>query len=43
VRLHGWRGRLYLAPVRLLHPVITNAMLRGAARALAVPGRPGPR
>ncbi len=35
VRLHGWRGRLYFAPVRLLHEPVTMAMLRRAARHLA--------
>ncbi|MEZ5411611.1 MAG: DUF2867 domain-containing protein [Acidimicrobiales bacterium] len=35
VRLHGWRGRLYFAPVRLLHGPVTQAMLRRAARRLA--------
>jgi hypothetical protein len=35
VRLHGWRGRLYFAPVRLLHGPVTMAMLRRAARRLA--------
>lgn len=35
VRLHGWRGRLYFAPVRLLHEPVTMAMLRRAARRLA--------
>lgn len=32
VRLHGWRGRLYFAPVRLAHPVVTDAMIRSALR-----------
>lgn len=35
VRLHGWRGRLYFAPVRLLHPVVVQAMIRRAGRRLA--------
>jgi hypothetical protein len=35
VRLHGWRGRLYFAPVRLLHPPIVQAMMRSAAHRLA--------
>ena len=26
VRLHGWRGRVYFAPVRLLHPVVVRSM-----------------
>lgn len=34
VRLKGWRGRVYFAPVRLLHPMIVLAMMRGAARHL---------
>ena len=37
VRLHGWRGRVYLAPVRLLHPVVTDALVRAAVRRSAVP------
>lgn len=32
VRLHGWRGRVYFAPVRLAHPVVTDAMARSAVR-----------
>ena len=39
VRLHGWRGRLYFAPVRLLHPVVVQAMIRSAVRSLG--GRSG--
>lgn len=35
VRLHGWRGRLYFAPVRLLHAPVTQAMMRRAGRRLA--------
>ena len=34
VRLHGRRGRLYFAPVRLLHPPIVRAMLTRAAHRL---------
>ena len=34
VRLHGWRGRVYFAPVRLLHPVVVRAMIRRAAARL---------
>jgi hypothetical protein len=30
VRLKGWRGRVYFAPVRLAHPIITRAMMRSA-------------
>jgi hypothetical protein len=37
VRLHGLRGRLYFAPVRLLHAPVTLAMLRRAARRLTPP------
>jgi hypothetical protein len=33
VRLHGWRGRVYFAPVRLVHPIVVGAMIRGANRA----------
>jgi hypothetical protein len=32
VRLKGWRGRLYFAPVRLLHPLVVSSMLRRACR-----------
>ena len=32
VRLHGWRGRVYFAPVSLLHAVITRAMALRAVR-----------
>lgn len=35
VRLHGWRGRLYFAPVRLLHPPVVRAMMRSAERRLS--------
>lgn len=35
VRLHGWRGRVYFAPVRLLHGPVVQAMLRRAIRRLA--------
>ncbi|NLF04938.1 MAG: DUF2867 domain-containing protein [Actinomycetales bacterium] len=38
VRLKGWRGRVYFAPVRLLHPTVVEAMLRRAARRLAREG-----
>jgi hypothetical protein len=34
VKLHGWRGRLYFAPVRLVHPIVVRSMVRGAARRL---------
>lgn len=39
VRLHGVRGRIYFAPVRLLHAPITRAMLLAAAARLT-PGSP---
>jgi hypothetical protein len=35
VRLHGWPGRVYFAPVRLLHPIVVRAMLTKASRRLA--------
>lgn len=36
VRLHGWRGRIYFAPVRLLHgPVVQAMMSRAVARITA--------
>ena len=38
VRLHGWRGRVYFAPVRLAHPAVVDAMARRAARRLATTG-----
>ena len=38
VRLDGWRGRLYFAPVALVHPAVVRSMMRRAARRLA-PGR----
>jgi hypothetical protein len=39
VRLHGWRGRAYFAPVGMVHGPVTMALLRGAARRL---GRDAP-
>ena len=36
VRLKGWRGRLYFAPVRLLHPLVVHAMMARTIRRLAV-------
>lgn len=39
VRLHGWRGRLYFAPVSVLHPLVTRSM---ASRAAARPPTPQP-
>lgn len=35
VRLKGWRGRVYFAPVRLAHPLVVESMLRRASRRLA--------
>jgi hypothetical protein len=35
VKLNGWRGRLYFAPVKLVHPIMVQAMLRRAALRLA--------
>lgn len=32
VRLHGWRGRLYFAPVAVLHGPVTRAMTKAAVR-----------
>ena len=37
VRLHGWRGRAYFAPVRLAHPVVTQALVRAAVRRSVAP------
>jgi hypothetical protein len=34
VRLHGLRGRVYFAPVRVVHPLVVSAMLHRAARRL---------
>jgi hypothetical protein len=34
VRLKGWRGRLYFAPVAVLHGPVTRAMARNAVRNL---------
>ncbi len=35
VRLHGWRGRVYFAPVRVLHPPVVSAKTRSAVRRLS--------
>jgi hypothetical protein len=35
VRLHGWRGRAYFLPVRVLHPLVVRAMIRAAGKSLA--------
>lgn len=32
VTLHGWRGRLYFLPVRVLHPVVFRSMIAAAIR-----------
>lgn len=32
VRFRGWRGRAYFVPVRLAHPIVVRAMIRGAIR-----------
>jgi hypothetical protein len=32
VWLHGWRGRLYFAPVAVLHDPVTRSMMRRAIR-----------
>ncbi len=32
VWLHGWRGRLYFAPVSVLHDPVTRTMMRSAVR-----------
>lgn len=37
VVLKGWRGRLYFAPVRLLHDTVTRSMVSRAATRLAAP------
>ena len=34
VTLKGWRGRVYFAPVRLLHDAVTRSMMAAAARRL---------
>lgn len=35
VRLHGWRGRLYFAPVRVIHGPVVQAMVSGAITRLS--------
>ncbi|MEZ4219950.1 MAG: DUF2867 domain-containing protein [Polyangiaceae bacterium] len=40
VRLNGWRGRIYFAPVSILHPVILRAMMRRALRNAASRRKP---
>jgi hypothetical protein len=39
VRLHGWRGRAYFLPVRVLHPLVVRAMIRSAGQSLAAESR----
>ena len=34
VRLHGWRGRVYFAPVSVAHPIVVASMLRRTAARL---------
>lgn len=34
VRMHNRRGRLYFLPVRVLHPLVVDSMLRRAVRTL---------
>jgi len=34
VRLKGWRGRIYFAPVSAVHPVVVRSMLRRACTRL---------
>ncbi|GAA1810287.1 DUF2867 domain-containing protein [Agromyces neolithicus] len=34
VRLHGWRGHVYFAPVKLAHPLVVTSMLRRTAARL---------
>lgn len=34
VRLKGWRGRVYFAPVSVVHPVVVRSMLRRACTRL---------
>lgn len=35
VKLHGWRGRLYFLPVRILHPIVVASMLKRCTRVMA--------
>ncbi|MCL2454440.1 MAG: DUF2867 domain-containing protein [Micrococcales bacterium] len=35
VRLHGWRGRFYFAPVSLVHPTLTRVMVNRVLRRAA--------
>jgi hypothetical protein len=36
VVFNDWRGRVYFTPVSLLHPLVVNAMLKRARRALSL-------
>lgn len=38
VRLKGWRGRLYFAPVRLAHPIVVHSMLLRSQKLLSQTG-----
>ena len=35
VRLHGWRGKAYFLPVRVLHPLVVRAMIRSGSKWLS--------
>jgi hypothetical protein len=35
VRMKGWRGRLYMVPVRMVHPHLVNAMIARSRRNLS--------
>jgi Protein of unknown function (DUF2867) len=35
VRLKGWRGRFYFAPVRIAHPLVMQSMLKRSQKLLA--------
>lgn len=37
VELKGWRGKLYFAVVRPVHPIVVNAMLKKATRSKPAP------
>jgi len=43
VRLHGWRGRVYFAPVSVLHGPVTRAMATAAVRRAVGPSSRGNR
>jgi Protein of unknown function (DUF2867) len=42
VKFHNWRGRLYFAAVRRLHPLMARRMLRRTHRRLAFAAPPAP-